>query len=157
MIGCKFENGVEANLRHVTVDTLVVKENQILLIKRGSTAPKCPNMYALPGGYLDRDENTTTGALRELLEETGYKGKIISLFRVVDKPDRKGEDRQNVTFVYLVEVNEKALEHDDEVSEVKWFEVEKLPDDKEIAFDHAETIRMYREYTRKKFTLPVIG
>lgn len=142
-------------LRHVTVDAIALdkKRNKILLVKRA------PNLYnggkwALPGGYLDRDENTSEGVLRELKEETGYEGKIISLFRVNDDPDRPREDTQNVDFVYLVEVREKTGDHDIESSETKWFSFKDLPQEKDFAFDHYENTMLYFEYLKKSFSLP---
>ena len=148
MIKCTFENGHIANLRHVTVDSLAIKGNQILLVKRAAHLTN-PNKYALPGGYLDRDETTAQAAVRELREETGYAGTVTDLFRICDNPDRRGEDRQNVGFIYLVEVGEKSGESDDEVVEVKWFDLDQLPDESEFAFDHFEHVMAYRAYRNK--------
>lgn len=156
MITCFFENKRKAFLRHVTVDALLVQKDKILLVKR---APHLPhgNKYALPGGFLDRDETTSEGILREVREETGYEGKIISLFRINDNPYRKGEDRQNVDFVYLVRVEKKVAKHDSEVKKVKWFDLDKLPQPEEFAFDHYETIQLYLRYRKEKIDLPVTG
>lgn len=148
MIKCTFENGHTANLRHVTVDSLVVNENQILLVKRAAHLTN-PNKYALPGGYLDRDETTAQAAVRELREETGYTGTVTALFKICDNPDRRGEDRQNVGFIYLVAVGEKQGENDDEIAEVQWFDLDKLPDESEFAFDHFEHINRYVEYVHQ--------
>lgn len=156
MITCFFENKNKAYLRHVVVDALVVQEGKILLVKR---APHLShgNKYALPGGFLDRDETTSEGVLREAREETGYEGKIISLFRLIDKPRRKGEDRQNVDFVYLVQVGRKSSVPDQEVKKIQWFDLDKLPPSKEFAFDHYQTIKLYLQYMREGFTLPIFG
>jgi len=150
MITCQFEDGSKANLRHVTMDAIVIKDNKLLLTKRTVGKLLEGGKYALPGGHLDRDEDTKQGVLRELKEETGYEGKIISLFRIIDKPDRKGEDRQNVDFVYLIEAGEKTSDPDDEVSEVKWFSLNNLPDENHIAFDHWETIQLYLDKKKKR-------
>ena len=139
MITCFFENKNRTFLRHVTVDALLIQKDKILLIKRADHLVE-GNKYALPGGFLDRDETTSEGILREVKEETGYQGKIISLFRVNDKPDRKNEDRQNVDFLYLVQPEKKVAMHDNEVKEVKWFDLDKLPKPEEFAFDHYESI-----------------
>lgn len=155
MIECKFENGNKANLRHVTIDAIVIKNNKILLVKRAKSKLLEGGKYALPGGHLDRDENTSQGILRELREETGCEGKIISLFRIIDKPDRKGEDRQNVDFVYLVEADRQKSKPDDESSEVKWFDLNNLPDEGNIAFDHFETIQLFLQHQKEKTKLPI--
>ncbi len=157
MINCTFENGRKASLRHVTIDGLVIKENKILLVKRSETAINNPNKYALPGGFLSRDENTKEAVLREVEEESGFKCKVISLFKITDKPDRKGEDRQNVNFTFLIQVEEEIGNHDDEVSEVKWFDLNNLPAEGDFAFDHYEVVLLYLKYLKEKFPLPVIG
>ncbi len=93
--------------------------------------------------------------LRELKEETGYEGKIISLFRINDDPGRPRGDNQNVDFVYLVEAQERTGDPDKESSEIKWFDLESLPKEKDFAFDHYENIILYFDYLKKQFNLPI--
>ncbi|MBI2195785.1 MAG: NUDIX hydrolase [Candidatus Levybacteria bacterium] len=156
MINCTFENGRKSLLRHVTVGAIVVNDrNQVLLVKR---APNIHNggKYTIPGGFLDRDETTGEGTLRELFEEAGIKGKIKFLFRVNDTKRIK-EDRQNVDFIYVVETLSEELKHDDEISEVKWFDQNSLPPDEEFAFDHRDSILKYFSYLKEPIKLPIIG
>jgi len=89
MIKCRFENGNKASLRHVTVGVILLNEShkKILLVKRAAFLTN-PGKYAVPGGFLDRDETSKEGALREVKEETGYEARIINLFRVNDDPNR---------------------------------------------------------------------
>lgn len=155
MITCFFESKNKAFLRHVTVDAIVVRKNKILLVKRTMHITH-GGKYALPGGFLDRDEATSEGVLREVREETGYEGKIVSLFRVNDNPFRRGEDRQNVDFVYLVQAGRKVAGSNKEVKKVEWFDLDKLPSPEEFAFDHYENIELYLKYRKEKFPLPVI-
>lgn len=141
MINCTFENGNQASLRHVVMDGLIILGNKILLVKRGTHLSN-PNKYGLPGGFLNRDETTIEGIQREILEETGYSCKKVTLFTVIDDPDRKGEDRQNVEFSFLVEPGKKIGKPDNESTAVKWFNLNKLPKEEEFAFDHFERIQM---------------
>lgn len=141
MITCKFENGDEANLRHVVMDSIAIKGSQILLCLRGSKIVGA-GKYCLPGGFLNQGETTKEGILRELEEETGYSGKIVKLLEIVDGK-RKGETRQNVSFVYLINVGEKIGEPDNETKKVAWFPLDKLPAEEQFAFDHFETIKNY--------------
>ncbi len=157
MINCAFEDGGKASLRHVTIGAIVVnrERTQILLGKR---ALKISNggKYNLFGGFLGRDENTEQAILREIKEESGYVGKIISLFRVNESPKRPQEDRQNVDFAYIVEAQEKTGDKDWESTEIKWFDLNNLPPNEEFAFDHRETIDLYIKYLKNPFTLPII-
>lgn len=144
MINCFFENSkVLVQLRHVVVDMLVIKDKQILLVKRGGKWLE-KGKWAMPGGFLDMDETGEQAALRELREETGYTGKIIKLFSLIDNPQRRHEDRQNVSLVYLVNPGKKIGDFDDEISEIKWFALDNLPPAQDFAFDHLETIKQYK-------------
>ena len=156
MIKCTFEDDGKGLLRHAVVDMLVIKDNQILLVKR---APHLTNgnKYALVGGFMERDETSKQTALRETMEETGYKAEIIDLFRIIDHPNRRGEDRQNISFVYLVKPLEKTGTSDYEVKELKWFNLDNLPTPSEFAFDHLENIQLYLQHLKTPFTLPIIG
>lgn len=142
MITCKFEDGNPASLRHVVVDTLVIKNKKILLVKR---APHLLNggKFGLIGGFVDRDETLEQAVLREVLEETGYKVKIERMLRIKDSPNRRGEDRQNISFSYIATALEKVGEPDNESTEVTWFDLDKLPLEEEFAFDHYEDVTLY--------------
>lgn len=159
MIQCTFEDGGKAvkGLRHVCIGAITVNDkNQVLLVKR---APHLTNggKYAIPGGFLDRDETTAQATLRELKEETGYTGKIKFLFQIVDNPNRPKEDRQNVDFRYVVEVIEGEKKDNNEVSEIEWFDIDQLPSEEERAFDHIESVELYLQYLKKSFQLPIIN
>ncbi len=135
MIDCTFENGNKANLRHVVVDAICLKDNQILLVKRSAKVLQT-GKFALPGGFLNRDETTEQAVIRELKEETGYNGKIVKLLKVLDDPNRENEDRQNVSFIYQIEVGDKDGQSDTEVSSIHWFDLDNLPPKEDFAFDH---------------------
>ena len=158
MITCAFETGHEARLRHVVADAIVLNESQdqILLVKRGPDG-LAPGKYALPGGFLDRDEDTRQAVIREVKEETGYEAQVIELFRIVDSPRRQGEDRQNVAFVYIVSAGSKTGESDHEIASTHWFDLEKLPPKEDWAFDHLEQVKLYLKHRANPFALPLIG
>lgn len=142
MLTCKFEDGNEASLRHVVVDTLVLKNNQILLVKRALRLTN-GGKFGLVGGFVDRDETLEEAVRREVLEETGYKVKVERMLRIKDSPKRRGEDRQNISFSYIATALEKVGETDDESTEVTWFNLDKLPPEDQFAFDHYEDIQLY--------------
>lgn len=150
-------NQAKGGLRHATVGAIAVNENnKVLLVKRARYLLNGEKL-AIPGGFLDRDENTQQEALRELKEETGYDGEIISLFRVNDNPNRPKENRQNVDFLFLVKVIGSEPTINKEVTDIVWLDRDKLPPDEEFAFDHRKSILKYFQYQKKKFPLPIIG
>lgn len=155
MIHCTFENGRKASLRHVTVGAIVINEKkEVLLVKRAVSHNF--GKFTIPGGFLDRDENTMQATLRELKEETGYSGEILSLFRINDNPNRPKEDRQNVDVLYAVKITGGKPTLNEEVSEIRWFSKNAIPGEEEFAFDHRETILLYFQYLDKAFALPLL-
>lgn len=156
MITCTFENGKKTSLRHVVVDIIVVANNKILLVKRAPHMSN-PNKWGLVGGYVDRDEWIEETIKRETLEETGYKIKLKALFRINDNPHRRGEDRQNIVFVYIAKALEKVAEPDAESTKIKWFDLDDLPKPEYVAFDHFEQIQLYLKHLKQPFQLPIVG
>lgn len=144
MITCFFKNYFNTSLRHIVVDMLVVKNKKILLVKRTGKWLET-GKWALPGGFLERNETGAEAAAREIEEETGYKTKIIKFLGFVDNPQRRHEDRQNISFVYLAKPMKKAGGFSAaEVSAVEWFDLKHLPLLAETAFDHLNIIKRYQ-------------
>lgn len=93
----------------VTGDAVVVQSGHILLVTRGKHPGK--GLLALPGGFVNQDENIIDGVVRELREETGMsdnrgamppavlKG-YITHSKVYDNPNRDPRGRI-ITHAYL--------------------------------------------------------
>lgn len=160
MITCTFENSDQTSLRHVIVDTLVIKDGKILLAKRGTFKGKPileTGKWGLVGGFVDRDETVEQAVHREVEEETGLKLQKCILLRINDRPDRPREDRQNISFVFIAEAVGVTRDNSEEVRELKWFDLDSIPDQNEIAFDGAENIELYKAYKKNPFPLPRVG
>ncbi|MEK7165457.1 MAG: NUDIX hydrolase [Patescibacteria group bacterium] len=154
MLSCTFEDGGKASFRHVVLHAIVEKDNKLLLEKRAGDILET-GKWALPGGFLDRDETASMGILRELKEETGWKGKIIKLFRINTNPNRPKEDRQNVALEFIIKPLQQESAGDSESSKVEWIPIENLRLE-ELAFDHGETIKLYLKYRRQPFPIPFL-
>ena len=160
MITCTFENKNKALLRHVTVNAIVIKDNQVLLGKRGTFNGKLileSGKWGLIGGFFDRDENLIQAVKREAMEESGWEIDNLKLFRINDNPNRPREDRQNVDIIFIANAVKQTGKSDEEVSHLQWFDLDKLPVKEEIAFDHGDSIELYLKYLKEKFPLPVLG
>jgi 8-oxo-dGTP diphosphatase len=142
MIACTFENGGRASLRHVVVHAVVERAGALLLVKRAARLSE-GGKWGLPGGFLDRDESLIEGVRRELREETGWDGRVERLLRIISRPDRPREDRQNVAFDFVLTALSRAGDPDDESSEVAWVPIDQLPALDSLAFDHGDTVRLY--------------
>jgi ADP-ribose pyrophosphatase YjhB (NUDIX family) len=160
MITCKFENGNEDSLRHVTIASIIVKDGKILLARRGTFQGKPileSGKWGLTGGFLDRNENLIQGAIREAAEELDIKIDNLKLMHITDRPNRPGEDRQNVAFTFIANALSEPKLISEEVTEIRWFNIDELPDNKEIAFDFSDDLILYKKYLKEKFSLPILG
>ena len=159
MITCTFENGSLASpgLRHITVSVIVYRDRQVLLGRRGTKNGKPISEFGkwgLLGGFFDRNETLVEAARREVMEESGWQVSTLTLFIINDNPDRPQEDRQNVDIIYLAQAEKQVSQPDEEVSELSWFELDRLPADAEIAFDHALALKLYRQHLDSPLQLP---
>ena len=154
MITCTFENNNKTSLRHVTVNAIVVKDNQVLLGKRGSFNGKPipeSGKWGLLGGFFNRNENLVQAVKREVMEESGWEINNLQLFRINDNPQRPKEDRQNVDIIFITNAIKQTKTSDEEVSQLQWFDLDKLPAKEEIAFDHGDALELYKNFLKKKF------
>lgn len=168
MITCRFEESIpsggwpghkgnKALLRHVVTHAIVEKDECLLMVKRAAWLLE-PNKWAFPGGFLDRDETTQEGVLRELREESGWEGEIVSLFRINSNPQRPNDaERQNVVLEYIVRPVKQIQEPDKESTSVLWIPIKKLPPREKIAFDQSNTVELYKQYRNSPFPLPILA
>lgn len=162
MITCTFENGNVANpgLRHITIPVIVYRHNQVLLGKRGTKNGKPISEFGkwgLLGGFFDRDETMIEAARREVMEESGWTIKDPTLFLINDNPNRPLEDRQNVDFIFIAEADELVGKPDEEVSELRWFDLDNLPPADAIAFDHSLALKAFIDHQMSQSNLPIFG
>jgi 8-oxo-dGTP diphosphatase len=154
VIACTFENGSRASLRHVAVQAVVEKDDSLLLVKRASHLSE-GGKWGLPGGFLDRDETLAEGILRELREETGWEGRVLSLLRINSRPDRPHEDRQNIAVDFIIEPLEKRGEADAESTDVQWIPIDQVLS-LDLAFDHMESVQSYLDARRGAVATPIL-
>lgn len=155
MISCRFEDGVDTKLRHVTADVVGLRGRNVLMVLRAQHLVE-GGKWALPGGYMDLDETLANVARREFLEETGHQCSNLRLFDIDSRPNRPGNERQNVTSVFLVDVGEQVDEPDHESTDLRWFSLEEIAERDDIAFGHEQYTNAVLRYLREPFTLPLL-
>jgi 8-oxo-dGTP diphosphatase len=76
--------------------------------------------WSLPKGKLEPDESFETGALREVEEETGIRGRIVEELSPTRYVDRKGRDK--IVRYYRMDFGGEPLAFapNDEVDELRW-------------------------------------
>lgn len=112
------------------------KKFAVLLIKRGKEPFK--DKWALPGGFVKRDEELIEGAKREMVEETNVQLDNLNEVGVYSKPSRDPRGRV-ISVAYYAVIPRKSLKVSagDDAIEAKWSNVVGLP---ELAFDHHDII-----------------
>ncbi len=124
----------ERRLPRVTVDAIIVDQGSVLLIKR--RREPFEGKWALPGGFVEYGETTEEAVKRETAEETGLRVQVERLVGVYSDPDRDPRGH-SITVAYLCNVVGGEEKAGDDAREVRWYQVEKLPD---LAFDHRRII-----------------
>lgn len=146
-----------------TVDLVVINpSNEILLIKRGPNTNACPNMWALPGGFIDTTakqgqkwvpglETPKNAAIREVLEETNLKlinpqVSFIGIFQGNQRDPRDNEISWSVShaFVHIIspevyESQKDNLRGMDDACDVAWKSYQEISA-MNLAFDHKQII-----------------
>lgn len=125
----------------VTTDCIIVQNTstpRVLLIKRKHDP--YIDKWALPGGFVEIDEDLEEGAHRELAEETGITGLNLVQYRTYGKPGRDPRGR-TVSVVYIAYVDADVVaKAGDDAAEVGWFPLQQLPP---LAFDHLDILTDY--------------
>jgi 8-oxo-dGTP diphosphatase len=121
----------------VAVFTIREQRLHLLLIERAN--PPFKGQWALPGGFLDIDEDIDTCAARELAEETGLKGLYLEQLYTFGKPRRDPRERV-ISVAYYALAPADRVEHVAAASDAAaacWLPFDQLP---ALAFDHADII-----------------
>lgn len=129
----------------VTCDTVVFdlydddRVPKVLLVLRKNDPFK--GMWALPGGFLNEDEELDECAARELYEETGLDidpGDLRQAFTVGRKVRDPRARIISVVYTAVVDRYEQQVCADDDAEQVAWFAMDDLPS---LAADHLDIIR----------------
>ncbi|MFW9894898.1 MAG: NUDIX hydrolase [Candidatus Thorarchaeota archaeon] len=116
---------------HIGVGILLIRDNNLLLIKRKYNPDA--GYWSIPGGHLDLGEEVELAAEREAYEETGFKVKVAKLAGIIDKImyDKNGKIEYHYVllnyFVKQIEGDEnQAPVPDDDALDAKFVPFDEL-------------------------------
>lgn len=144
----------------VTVDIILFtfreEELKVLLIRR-KRAPFEGN-WALPGGFVEIDEDLEAAALRELWEETNVSDIYLEQLYTFGAPNRDPRTRVITVAYFALLSAEQAqrlqLRSADDAEDVAWWNVYSLP---ELAFDHPRILQYALQRLRWKLEWTALG
>ena len=141
----------------VTVDGVVFGYDEadlkVLLIQRAHAPHR--GKWALPGGFVEIDEDLETAARRELAEETGMGDLYLEQLYTFGAPKRDPRERViSVAYYALIKLADHAVRAADDARNVAWFRVADLP---ALAFDHDEIIDVALRRLKGKIRYEPIG
>ena len=124
-------------------------ELRVLLIRRGNEPFK--GKWALPGGFMDMDEDAETCARRELEEETGLKVVNFEQLYAFSDVDRDPRYRVvSIDYYALVRWEDCKVKAGDDADRAQWFPLSGIPP---LAFDHRRILQMAADRLKLKAVL----
>jgi len=118
----------------LTADAVWLDRGRVLLVRRGR--PPFRGRWALPGGFVELRETVEEAVERELLEETGLRGRAAGLVGVYSGPDRDPR-KPTTTVAFLIRGRAGRPTPGDDAAGAAWVP---LAAARRLAFDHGEIL-----------------
>ncbi len=126
---------------------------KLLLIKRGQEPYK--GTWALPGGFLEPNEDLSQCAQRELQEETRLQNIYLEQLYTFGNPERDPRERVvSVAYYALVPIMDNLPVAGSDATAVSWYPMDKLPP---LAFDHVEIVNLAQKRLLSKLNYTSIA
>jgi bifunctional NMN adenylyltransferase/nudix hydrolase len=145
---CSLDKCYPYPIAHVTADTLVLAQGQVLLVEHGGALSK--GAWALPGGNVQPRETLLQSALRGLREKTGLglKPQLLKASKAFDHPGRSQRGRviSHGHFFDLGDATPPPVHGQNDASMAFWLPVGELYQRQARFFeDHYQVIRWFIE------------
>jgi 8-oxo-dGTP diphosphatase len=126
-----------------TVDAIIQKNSQILLIERKKEPFK--GYLVLPGGFVNEGERVEDAAKREVKEETSLDIVLLEILGVYSEPGRDPRGHVMST-VFIGETSKVSYKVDaiakDDAAAIEWLNLEEVVNTR-FGFDHRRIIIDY--------------
>ncbi len=120
---------------------VIDSRHRIVLVKRGVEPAK--GTWSLPCGFIELGETPADAACRELYEETGLRGKIMSVHGVYYEPSYRYKSL--LVAVFRMKPMTRTLKAGDDAEDVAYFPLDRMP-----RLGLATHRRVMRDYHRLK-------
>jgi ADP-ribose pyrophosphatase YjhB (NUDIX family) len=138
----------------VTVDTMILGMNgdysglKILLIQRGNHP--YIGCWALPGGFVSKDETAHQAAARELKEETGLDGVYLDQIYTFSRPGRDPRGWvMSIAYLALIQ-NLREVSGADDAADAAWFDL-RITDEKIEIFNREKDVFIAYDLRKETF------
>ena len=121
-----------------TVAAIIIKDDKILLAKRGHMPFK--NYWTLPGGHIDKGETKKQALIKEVKEETNLDIKPVFFMDFIEIFERTRW--YACVTIFTGKANGNIMFDNHEIKDVRYFSFNKLP---KLAFNHEEIIKRYKK------------
>lgn len=125
---------------------------RVLLVQRSDNG-----LWALPGGGMEIGETLAGAAEREVLEETGYRVRVVDVIGIYSDPKHviaydDGEVRQQFAVSFAAELLDGSLKTSEETPRTGWFEEADIAD---LPMHDSNRLRLRHGFARSH--LPYLG
>lgn len=120
---------------------IIINNHQQIYLTLRAREPKA-GLWDLPGGFININESAENGALREIKEELGIELDNLTFFKSCPNEYLyKGTQYYPLDIFFISNVDDKEIKsiEKDEISDDKFFDIDKIPFDK-IAFESNKKI-----------------
>lgn len=132
------------------VRAFIIKNNKLLMVRERSDG-----LWTLPGGWIDVNESPSEAVIRETKEETGFDVSAIRLLALWDK--HKHDHPPQWPHIYKCffhcEVISGKAKENIEISEIDFFDINKLPGLSLHRVTKKQLIRLYDSVFKSEKTL----
>lgn len=118
---------MERFLSRVTVGTVIERDGKILVVReydvKGDTSSRV--VIGQPAGHIEENESIVDGAVREVLEETGYAVRITSIIGIYHQKFSKHSATRYSFVAELLDEPTRPIT-DPDIIEAIWMPIEEL-------------------------------
>lgn len=120
----------------ILVTAIIIQDGKVLMQRRTDDIESHKDKWTTPSGIVEINENPKDTIIREVKEELNLDIEVIEVIPAIDSfPNHKGKYHL-IYLAYLCKIvggEMKNQDNDGDVSEVQWFDLDKL--------DQVDTIR----------------